>query len=52
MEAIYMAVVIFGLVYAVVLIVLPFVVVAMNNKIKTTNEILTSILAELKSAKQ
>lgn len=48
MELFYMAVLTFGLVYAVVLVVLPFVVVAMNNKVKETNKLLGEILKELR----
>jgi len=51
MELFYMAVLIFGLVYAVILIVLPFVVVSMNGKIRETNELLTAILKELRKEK-
>ena len=48
MEALGAVIVIFGLVYAVVLIVLPFVVVSMNGKIRETNNLLTAILQELR----
>lgn len=46
MEAFSMVVIVLGLVYAVVLFILPFVVVSINNKIRITNELLEAILKQ------
>lgn len=46
MEAFSMVIIVLGLVYAVVLFILPFVVVSINNKIKVTNELLETILKQ------